>query len=321
MKKKILSIVLGGILLMIMLSGCDGNKAPSLVNTLEFDIGNLQIIRLDYDADDICVIEGKSGKVVLKEYMNEDKKNYYARTTTHDGELFITEGERPRRSGFQSYIELYIPLDYSRSLSLHSTSGTVESKIPLNLSGDFIVETTSGVINVSDIKASAINVTTTSGTVEGKGFTAATLKIVSTSGHLSFDNVETDTIQVETTNANTAISNASGAITYQSKSGRLAMTGIRGSGSYNASGEGIIEASFADVTGDISTYTKNGRITITLPNQLDFMFSASTKEGSIDTSFTDQLSVTDNTAAGIIGSSPNVSIELKTRNGDISVSR
>ncbi|MHB8063434.1 MAG: hypothetical protein ACYDG2_12500, partial [Ruminiclostridium sp.] len=61
--------------------------------------------------------------------------------------------------------------------------------------------------------------------------------------------------------------------------------------------------------------------TITLPNQLDFRFSATTKDGSIETSFDDQLSVTDNTAAGIIGMPSDVIIELETRNGDIRVSR
>ncbi len=46
-------------------------------------------------------------------------------------------------------------------------------------------------------------------------------------------------------------------------------------------------------------------------------FSATTREGSIDTSFADRLAITDNTAAGIVGASPTVSIELETRNGDI----
>ena len=46
------------------------------------------------------------------------------------------------------------------------------------------------------------------------------------------------------------------------------------------------------VTGDISAYSKNGK-----------------------------LAVTDNTAAGTIGVSPEIFIELETRNGDIKVSK
>ncbi|MCB8815304.1 DUF4097 family beta strand repeat-containing protein [Desulfosporosinus shakirovi] len=321
MKPNILSVALVCILLIGALSGCGNQKAISLVNTLAFDIGDFQSIRLDYDADDIYVLKSESDKVVLKEYMNEDKKNYYARTTIQNGELLITEGDRPRRSGFESYIELCIPQDYSDSLSLHSTSGTVDTKIPLNLSGNFSVDTTSGMINVSDIKASAINITTTSGRAEGKGFTASALKIVSTSGNLTFDTIDMDTIYIQSTSANTTINHANGSFTYKSTGGKLAISDITGYGSFNASGEGSIKASFTDVTGDISAYSKNGSLTFGLPSQLEFKFSATTREGSIDTSFADLLAVTGNTAAGIVGSSPTVSIELETRNGDIKVSR
>ncbi|MDF2989009.1 MAG: hypothetical protein K0R50_4519 [Eubacterium sp.] len=321
MKRNKLSVLIAGILLIEALSGCGSQKAISLVNTLTFDAGDFQSLRLDYDADDIHVLESESDKVVLKEYMNEDKKNYYARTTIQNGELLITEGDRPRRSSFESFIELCIPQDYSDSLSLHSTSGTVNTKIPLNLSGDFSVDTTSGMINVSDVKASAINIVTTSGTAEGKGFAASALKIVSTSGNLTFDKIDTDTIYIQSTSANTTINHANGAFTYKSKGGKLTITDITGSGSFNASGEGLIEASFTDVTGDISAYSKNGNLTFGFPSRLEFKFSATTREGSIDTSFADLLTVTDNTAAGIVGSLPNVSIELETRNGDIKVSK
>ncbi|GEM_PF-515238 len=318
---RIVSIIITGTLFVGVLSGCGNQKAISLVNTLVFDMGDFQSIRLDYDMEDIRVVEGESGKVTLKEYMNVDKKSYYAKTANLNGELFITEGKRPRRSGFEAYIELYIPPDYNGSLSLHSTSGTVESQISLNLSGEICVDTTSGIINVSDIKAASVSVTTTSGTVDGKELITPTLKIVSTNGNLSFARVESDLIQIETTNANTTISNASGTVKYQSKGGRLTMADMKGSGSYNASGEGTIEVTFSDVTGDISAYTKNGNITVILPAVLDFKFSATTKEGSIKTSFDDQLLITDYISAGSIGLSPEVSIGLETRNGDISVSR
>ena len=321
MKSNIISVAIVCILLIGALSGCGSQKGISLVNTLTFDTGEFQSLQLDYDADDIHVLESESDKVVLKEYMNEDKKNYYARTTIQSGELLITEGDRPRRSSFESYIELCIPQGYNGSLSLHSTSGTVDTKIPLDLFGDFSVDTTSGMINVSDIKASAISVTTTSGTVEGKGFTASALKIVSTSGDLTFDTIDMDTIYIQSTSANTTINQANGIVTYKSTSGKLTISDITGSGSFNASGEGSIEVSFIDVTGDVSAYSKNGSLSFGFRSELEFKFSATTREGSIETSFAELLAVTDNTAAGIVGSSPAVSIELETRNGDIKVSR
>lgn len=302
MKRNLILFTCAGIFLVGILSGCGSQKAIALVNTLTFSIGDFQSLRLDYDADDIHVLESNNDKVTLKEYMNENKKSYYAKTSTQNGELFITEGDRPRRSSFESYIEIYIPLDYTDSLSLHSTSGTIESKIPLNLSGNFSIDTTSGLIDVSNTKA-------------------ASVKITSTNGNLSFENIDADAIQIQTTNATTLINQASGVISYQSKGGNLTASGINGSGSFNASGEGSIDVAFTDATGDISAYSKNGTLTLELPSQLAFKFSATTKEGSIDTSFADQLAATDTTTTGTVGSSPDISIELETQNGDIKVSR
>ena len=300
MKRNFISLVCVGFFLMGMLSGCAGQKATALVNTLTFNTGDFEALRLDYDADDIHVLESDNDKVIVKEYMNEDKKSYYARTSTQNGELLITEGDRPRRSSFESYIEICIPRNYTGSLSLHSTSGTIHSEIALNLSGDFSIDTTSGVIEVSNTKASNI-------------------KAASTNGSLSFENIDADEINIQTTNATTSMNQINGAINYQSKGGKLAASGLSGSGSFNASGEGSIDISFADVTSDISAYAKNGTLTVTLPSELAFKFSATTKEGSIDTSFADQLAITDNTATGRVGTSPDITIELETRNGDIKV--
>ncbi len=302
MKRKFISFTCVVFLLMGILSGCGGQKAVALVNTLTFGTGDFESLRLDYDADNIHVLESDNDKVIVKEYMNENKNSYYARTGTQNGELLITEGDRPRRSSFESYIEIYIPKDYTNSLSLHSTSGTINSEISMNLTGDFSVDTTSGVIEVSNTKAS-------------------TVKASSTNGSLNFENIDADEINIQTTNATTSMNRISGAISYQSKGGKLTASDLSGSGSFNASGEGSIDISFTDVTSDISAYSKNGTLTVTLPSELDFKFSATTKEGSIDTSFADLLAVTDNTAAGTVGSSPAVSIDLETRNGDIKASR
>ncbi len=302
MKHNLISFACIGFLLMGILTGCEGQKATALVNTLTFDTGDFRSLRLDYDADDIHVLESDNGNVILKEYMNEDKKSYYARTSTQNGELLITEGDRPKSSSFESYIEIYIPQDYTASLSLHSSSGTINSDIVLNLSGDFSVDTTSGVVEVSNTKASNI-------------------KAISTNGSLYFENIDADEVNIQTTNATTSINQINGTISYQSKGGKLTASDIRGSGSFNASGDGSINISFTDVTSDISAYSKNGTLMVTLPNELAFKFSATTKEGSIDTSFTDKIAITANTAAGTVGASPEIAIELETRNGDIKVSR
>jgi len=290
--------LLGNFLLLVLLFGCDGSPML-LVNTVEFNLQPYSSVRVDYDAEDIEVLEGEPGKMVLKEFMNKNKKEYYAKTTDHDGELVITEGKRPRSSSFRSSVELYIPADYSGNLSLHSTSGTLTSTKPMHLA-NLEMNTTSGGIYVSNMKATALTVS-------------------ATNGDLLLQDSEAETLRVETTNADTTMERIGGSISYTSRGGNLQMTELSGSGSFTASGDGGMELSFTKVTGDITAHSKNGGITINLPDDLDFRFSAITKKGAIATSFDDLLSPTDNGTTGVLGSSPQVSIGLESRNGAIAV--
>jgi hypothetical protein len=202
---------------------------------------------------------------------------------------------------------------------MHSTSGTLKSELSLNLAGELCADTTSGIIDVSNIKASAISISTTNGSAKGKELNASIFKVFSTGGDIAFRNINADAIKIQTTNASTSIQNIKGAITYNTKGGGLTASDIIGSGSFNSSGDGYIKASFSDVQGNVMAYSKNGNIVLTLPNQLQFKFSATTKNGAIDTSFSDQLAVTKKTAAGNVGLAPIVSVGLETQNGDIKV--
>ncbi|WP_349674141.1 DUF4097 family beta strand repeat-containing protein [Lacrimispora sp.] len=302
MKHISISFACAAFFLFGIISGCGGRKTTSLVNTLTFDADDFNSIRLDYDADDIYVLESNQTKVVLKEYMNENNGSYYAKTSTKNGELLITEGKRTRSSSFESYIEICIPNNNNKNLSLHSTSGTIRSEIVLVVPGDFSVDTTSGSVEISNVNASAI-------------------KAASTNGSLSFKNIDAEKIDVQTSNAATLMNEINGTILYQSKGGKLTASQLSGSGSFHASGEGSLDISYVDVTGDISAYSKNGTLTVILPDSLAFQFSAVTRQGSINTSFSEQLAFTDHTALGYIGAIPDKTITLETRNGDIKVSR
>lgn len=302
MNRKVVSLVAGCMLLLILLSGCGGTKAASLVNTVTLNLETYQSIRLDYDAEDIHVLEGESGQVVLKEFMNENNKTFYAKTTVNDGELLITEGKRSRHSSFVSFVELYIPAEYGRDLSLHSTSGTLTSTFPLNVAGTLHLDTTRGAIT-------------------GQNITAEALTLGATNGEVNLQDMNATTLQIKTTNANTTMERITGDITYTSKGGNLNLAAVNGSGTFTVRGNGGLELTFDQVTGDLTARTKNGDIQLTLPNSLDFTFSAATQKGVLDTSFNEQLTTTGNPSSGTVGPSPSVSIELASRNGDITVKR
>jgi hypothetical protein len=305
MKPKFLSLVAGSmlcLLLLVLLSGCGGPRAASLVNTVTFNLEPYQGIRLDYDAEDIHVLEGEPGQVVLKEFMNENNKTFYAKTTVKDGELLITEGKRPRRSSFLSFVELYIPAEYGRDLSLHSTSGTLTSTFPLNVAGTLHLDTTRGAIT-------------------GQNITTEALTLGATNGEVNLQDMNATTLQIKTTNANTTMERITGDITYASKGGDLTLTAVNGSGTFTATGNGELELAFTEVKGDLTARTKNGDIRLTLPDSLEFKFLAATQEGVLDTSFNEQLATAGNNSSGIIGASPSVSVELAARNGNITVKK
>ena len=132
-------------------------------------------------------------------------------------------------------------------------------------------------------------------------------------------NFTAKTCAIDTTNADTNLDHITGAITYKSKGGNLTMSVVSGSGSFQATGDGNLELAFMEVTGDLSVFAKNGRIALTLPQDLNFAFSATTKDGNIQTPFLESLSFSGQKAGGTIGGRADVKIGLETKNGDIEV--
>ena len=126
---------------------------------------------------------------------------------------------------------------------------------------------------------------------------------------------------VETTNADTFLEAVTGLIEYKSKGGDLTVTRGVGQGNFQVTGDGRLQITFAEVTGDISAQTKNGKITLALPDSLSFALTAATHNGSIQTSFSEGLSLTDKTASGTIGRNADVHIGLESKNGDINITR
>ena len=66
---------------------------------------------------------------------------------------------------------------------------------------------------------------------------------------------------------------------------------------------------------------KNGNIDLTLPQDLEFKFEATTKNGSVSTSFQERINIDGRTAYGTIGNKPAYTVKTETGNGNINVIR
>lgn len=282
-----------------LLGGCSGKQGP--VQTKDFSLADVKSITADYDGESVTVKESDSDKIVIVEYMDKTKKSYFAKMDLLGGVLTISEGARPIGNGVHSYLEIYLPDNYQEAISIHTTDGEIVSNVTLTL-GSFYADTTNGELEVANL-------------------TANTIDFKSTGGKLTAKNLSAQICAVDTTNADTFLSSVTGMIEYESKGGNLTVDGSVGNGNFQATGDGSVKITFAEVTGDITAHTKNGNIALTLPSNLHFAFTATAPSGNIQTSFSDLLSTTDKTVGGTIGNNADVKIGLETKNGNINVTK
>lgn len=94
-----------------------------------------------------------------------------------------------------------------------------------------------------------------------------------------------------------------------------------GSGIYRANNSGKLNVTYAEVTDDLSFFNKNDSIELTLPQDLEFDFEATTKNGSVSASFQESIHVDGRTTRETVGSSPTVTVKTETNNGNIVVTQ
>lgn len=222
MKKKTYRLLLAGIILFAAtVPGCGKKQEIKLVNEQNFTPSEAGSIRLDYDNDDITLLESSTSDIILKEYMDIDKSSYYARINNRDGELSISEGKRPGGNRLDCYVELYLPADFGPEVFVHTTKGTFETKFGHPLT--------------------ALHAETTSGTLKLDNLQAQTLSVSSANGTVGLSNAQAETISIDTTNAEVNANNIHGAIRYTTSNGSLVLTAAHGSGNFEASSDGRLD--------------------------------------------------------------------------------
>ena len=295
-KTKMGALLVGTMLIMVMLTSCGEAKEMRLVNEQRFTPSEVTSIRLDYNNDDITLLESATADIVLKEYMDIDKSAYYARIENRNGELSINEGMRPSGNRLGCYVELYLPADYEADVSVHTTESALTTQISHTLAA-LHAETTHGLLEIVDIKARTVSVSSANGTV-------------------NLSNVNADTLSFHTTNATVNADNVHGQIQYATSNGKLILTAAYGSGTFEVTSNGTLDIAFAEITGNIKASSKNSDVHFTAPKDAAFHFTASSRNGSVNVSY-DGLVVNNGHAAGDAGNDPQFTVELEARNGNI----
>lgn len=303
---KIRKTIVYGIAVMLSLStlaGCTRSDTPQAANELRFSLDDISEVSISYDEEAITFYEAESSELIIKEYMTQNKKAYCAKVKQDDNRIQISEGGKPfLKHGFTRYIEVYMPVSYAKNLTITTTDGDIDlSGVALELSA-LRIDSTKGNVQISKVSASNIHLSSTSGT-------------------LDLEHIEGDNIRLETTSGNITCTELTGAVAYTTTSGNLDVKSAVGSGNYNTSNSGKLEVIYTDVTGNLSFFNKNDDIHLTIPKDLEFKFDATSKNGSISTTFEGDMSVEGRTARGTVGNNPAVTIKTETNNGNIQVTQ
>lgn len=287
--------------ILFLLTGCSAGNSPKLANEIAFSLDGVSEVTISYDEEEVTFLESKSDELIVKEYMTKDKSRYYAKVKQGGGKIHVSEGAKPwLQSGFSRYIEVYLPISYQESLTITSTDGKIDlSELSLELTG--------------------LRIDCTSGTVLLQEASAESIYLSSTSGLLKVGALKGDNIHLETTSGTLFCEELEGEVFYRSTSGDCEIKSAVGSGEYKAENSGKLDVTYTEVEGDLFLFNKNDAVRLTLPKGLEFEFLATTKNGTVTTSFPEDLTADDDSMKGSVGENPAVTIEVETKNGKIEV--
>lgn len=299
--KRKLAAYLAAAASLLTLTGCSHRQSSQLANEITFSLNGISEVTISYDEENVTFYESESNELTVKEYMTENKSSYHAKVDQRSDGIKISEGGKPLfKDGFSRYIEVYLPASYHENLTVTTTNGNID-------------------ISEVELSLSSLRIDSTAGTVRLNHAQAQNIHLSSTSGALDVNSLNADMIRIDITSGCFSCEELNGNVTYTTTSGDADIKSAIGSGSYKANNSGELNIVYTEVTGDLSFFNKNDSIHVTLPSDLEFEFSATTKNGSVSTSFQECISVDGRTTRGTVGTHPAVTVQVETNNGDIEV--
>ncbi len=230
----------------------------------------------------------------------------------------------------------------AKEINLSSTSGSTRGSL-LEAEGDITIQSSSGSIGVDKITGSSADLDSTSGSIRGSEvICTGKVTMESSSGSINYDGVSGNTIELKSTSGGIrgkellgkdgiSVRCSSGGITFDKIDGRHAIETTSGTirvdtatvgGEYDSS-SGSIRTGFASVESDITIKATSGSVSLELPAEQAFNFSAESNSGSVNADFNREVQwgeKSDDGVAGSVGSDPKCNINVKTSSGGIRIS-
>lgn len=140
----------------------------------EFETENLRDIEISYISEKIRLYPSDSSKIIIKEHLNSLGNNKPAIITQSNGRLSVKSGKNNNIFGLfniptgEEKIEIFLPSGYSKSLSLSTVSGSIQSDSSWAMER-FKANSTSGSIKMRGIGAGELDLNTVSGSIQAGG--------------------------------------------------------------------------------------------------------------------------------------------------------
>ena len=301
-----------------LINGFDRGR---LINTQEVDLKDITDISIKTSSSDVYFMASDSEELVIKEYTgNKTVKNSFVTSNKTGSELNIKSDDKVFRSWIvfgsnYGYIEIFIPESYHGSLNIDTDSGDIYTDVNFELD-DYVINTSSGDVNVEEIYAETILIKTSSGDVcaevlSGQG------KIATQSGEVNILSGTSD-MEISTSSGDVQLDDGNGSIKVDTQSGDVTMRNLMGGAKVKTS-SGEIYLSVDQLKSGLDLKSESGDISCHLAQDEQFQFQADTISGDIVTYFDEQLSFNrqGTRAEGTIGDTTDCLITIKTSSGDI----
>ena len=282
---------------------CAGDM--ELANIQEINLSGVTDLRIIYSFEKVSVFTGTSSALVIKEYMTEIDKKYFAVINKYGNTVTIENGQAPIRplfKNFNRHLEVFLPVSYKNLINIKTSSGYIE---------------------LPDIVCSGLNLVSSSGNISANSITADVIHIKTSSGGFQTGKI-LGNADLITSSGNSDFGSVTGKLEAESSSGRINIDLINGSVSARTA-SGNITCAADPKAGNIKFDTASGIVRLKLPRSFQFNFSSRSASGILTAPFKDRLSnpVNDkDLTQGVIsagGSGAIPSVDIRTVSGNIEI--
>ena len=234
---------------------------PELVYERDFSLEGINSISIDYSSGKVVFMEGDDNAFSFKEYLAEDNKAYFARSSATGGIITVETGRRPWFRHLRARLEVYLPRSFEGDCRVSLGSGSLEAETDIAVSGTADIIVSSGNARLRTVNAGDIKLRSQSGSVHAEGLYGKTNLRLS-SGSLYVAELHGSGHEVRLSSGTAKIDAASGPGRFFSSSGNISL--------------GI-----ARLEGDLDFEISSGSLKLGLPRDASFFLDAETSSGSV----------------------------------------